>query len=56
MNAKELYLHKIQEYANTVDADEEDRLIDELDNLWKQLTEEETLEVNRFVMDLNLNQ
>lgn len=52
MNAKELYLQKIQEYANTVDADEED----ELDDLWEQLTEEETLEVNRFVMELNLNQ
>lgn len=56
MNAKELYLQKIQEYDNTIDADKEDKLIDELDELWLQLTEEETLEVNHFVMELNLSQ
>lgn len=56
MNAKELYLQKLQEYSNTTDVDKEDKLIDELDDLWEQLTEEETLEVNKFVMELNLQQ
>lgn len=56
MTAKELYLQKIQEYGNTIDADEEDRLIDELDSLWLQLTEQETIEVSEFIMKLNLSQ